>query len=162
MYTSFKLFLTSFYLTLFSVQLSAQADCILGVGVIKDSVLIDVFQLNSLQSENLANFGAEIKYRHEILNNNLTNIKKRHPQGTVSELSKLAEEYSTVMDSMALTQIMIEKRLLGLFNEKQYTLYLNLCREASRSPFIVAPTVYGDTLVVKKRTSFLNNLDDKN
>lgn len=145
-----------------SPKIFSQADCVLGVGAIKDSVLIDVFQLNSEQSEKLANLNAEIKYRNEILDNKLENIRKRHPQRTVNELTDLATEYNVIMDSMQVLQAMVDKKLLALFNQKQYTLYRNLCLEASRSPFIVAPIVYNDTVVVKKRSTFLNNLDNKN
>ncbi len=147
---------------LFSSEMFAQADCILGVGGATDSVLIDVFQLNPSQIDKLISYSEEIKYRQEILDTKLDNIRKRHPQSNASELSKLAIEYTVIIDSMALVQVMIDKRLLSLFNEKQYNLYRNLCREASRSPFVVAPTSYADTVVVKKRSTFLNNLDDKN
>lgn|SRR6056297_376476 len=140
----------------------AQSDCVLGIGITNDSILVDVFQLNTLQLENLADFSAELKYRNEILENTLVNIRKRHPQGTVPELSKLADEYNAVIDSMASVQAMIDKKMLSLFNEKQYTLYRNLCLEASRSPFIVVPTAQTDTILVKKRLPILNKLKDKN
>lgn len=155
-------FLITVFFVLCSIQLNAQADCVLGVGVTSDSVLISVFQLNPMQSQQLEKFNAELKYRHEILENKLENVRKRHPQSTVSDLSKLAGEYTSIMDSMTLVQTMIDKRLLTVFNEKQYNLYRNLCREVSRSPFIVAPTIYGDTVVVKKRSPFLDNLPDRN
>ena len=155
-------FIVVFFTLLFSFHLNAQADCILGVGVVQDSVLIAIFQLNSKQSEELVNYSAEIQYRNEILDNKLANIRKRHPQSTVQELSNLATAYNVIMDSMHLVQTMVDKRLLTLFNQKQYAFYRNLCLEASRSPFIVAPTIYTDSVVVKKRSPFLNNLDDKN
>ncbi len=151
MNSNFHPFLVLIFVLLHSFHLSAQADCILGVGVVKDSVLIGVFQLNSEQSEKLANFNAEIKYRNEILDNKLLNIRKRHPQSTVHELSNLAKEYNVVIDSMQLVQALVDKKLLTLFNQKQYTLYRNLCLEASRSPFNIVPTIYSDSTVVKKR-----------
>jgi hypothetical protein len=147
---------------IFSSQISAQSDCVLGVGSTNDSVLINVFQLSDSQIKDLMRYGEEIRYRQEILDTKLENIKNRHPQSTVLELSKLATEYTVIIDSMASVQTMIDKRLLSLFNEKQYTLYRNLCLEASRSPFIVAPTIYTDTIDVKKRTTILDNLKDKN
>ena len=154
--------LVVFFALLFSLHLTAQSDCILGVGVVNDSVLIEIFQLNPKQSKELVNYSAEIKYRNEILDNKLANIRKRHPQSSVQELSNLATAYNVIMDSMHLVQAMVDKRLLTLFNQKQYSLYRNLCLEASRSPFIVAPTIYVDSVVVKKRSTFLNNLEDKN
>ncbi|WP_405381242.1 hypothetical protein [Maribacter sp. LLG6340-A2] len=126
-----------------------QADCVLGVGVTNDTVIMNVFQLNKPQRQQLLNFGAELKYRNSVLNNELKNIKERHPQSTVTELSNLAEKYKAVMDSMARVQTMIDKRMLALFNPKQYALYQSLCKEASRSPFLVEPTVYSDSLYNK-------------
>jgi hypothetical protein len=123
----------------------AQSDCILGVGLTNDSIISDVFQLNEMQHEKLVSFSAELKYRNDLLNNELQNVKSRHPQSNVKELSQLADKYKSVMDSMARVQTMIDKRMLSLFNSKQYELYRNLCKEASRSPFIVIPTIYSDS-----------------
>ena len=124
----------------------AQADCILGVGLTSDSIISDVFQLNKMQHEKLVSFSAELKYRNDLLNNELQNVKSRHPQSNVKELSQLADKYKSVMDSMTQVQTMIDKRMLTLFNSKQYELYRNLCKEASRSPLIVIPTVYSDSI----------------
>jgi hypothetical protein len=129
----------------------AQADCVLGVGLTDDATLIEVFQMNEMQQEKLANLGAELKYRNELLNDQLENVMKRHPQSNATELRQLADKYKGVMDSMAIIQTMIDKRVLALFNEKQYELYLSLCAEASRSPFIVVPAVYNDSIPVKNR-----------
>ncbi|WP_281542691.1 hypothetical protein [Maribacter aestuarii] len=129
----------------------AQADCVLGVGLTDDATLIEVFQMNGMQQEKLANLGAELKYRNELLNDQLENVMKRHPQSNATELRQLADKYKGVVDSMAIIQTMIDKRVLALFNEKQYELYLSLCAEASRSPFIVVPAVYNDSIPVKNR-----------
>lgn len=130
----------------FVKEVNAQADCYLGVGVTNDTIISNVFQLNSMQRENLINFSAELKYRKGLLNNELQNITDRHPQSNVTELSQLAEKYKGVMDSMGRLQTMIDKRMLTLFNSNQYELYQTLCKEASRSPYIIIPTVYPDSL----------------
>lgn len=155
-------FLTAFLLLLCYRPLTAQADCILGLGVEEDSTLATIFQLNPGQTEKMVRYSAELKYRNGLLDTRLGNIRKRLPQSTEQELSQLAIEYNVMMDSMQLVQAMMEKRLLTLFNQKQYTLYRNLCLEASRSPFVIVPAIYRDTSVVKKRASFLDNLDRKN
>ncbi|MFS4467334.1 hypothetical protein [Maribacter sp. 2210JD10-5] len=129
----------------------AQADCVLGVGTADDATIIDVFQLNEMQQEKLANFGAELKYRNEILNDQLENIIQRHPQSTGAELQQLADKYTKTIDSMASIQAFIDKKVLSLFNEKQYELYRNLCKEASRSPFVVVPAVYNDSTITKNK-----------
>ncbi|WP_396638466.1 hypothetical protein [Maribacter sp. R77961] len=144
-----NIFICILFIILCAVQLRSQADCVLGVGITDDETLITIFQMNEMQQENLVNFGAELKYRNEILNNQLENITQRHPQSTPTELGQLADKYKAVMDSMQMIQAFIDKKVLRLFNEKQYELYLSLCKEASRSPFIVVPKVYSDSIPSK-------------
>jgi hypothetical protein len=138
------------FLLLFA-NLNAQADCILGVGVTSDSIISDIFQLNEMQHEKLESFSAEIKYRNDILSNELENVKSRHPQSNVTELRQLADKYKVVMDSMAAVQEMIDKKMLALFNSNQYELYLSLCKDASRSAYIVVPAVYTDSISSENR-----------
>mgnify|MGYP001086064542 CR=1 FL=1 len=136
---------------LFYANLYSQADCILGVGVTDDSIISDIFQLNEMQHKKLVSFSAELKYRNELLNNELQNVKERHPQRTVTELRQLADKYKGVMDSMGMVQKVIDKRMLALFNSNQYELYLSLCKKALRSPYIVLPAVYTDSISVENR-----------
>ena len=132
-----------------SISVTAQEDCILGVGITKDETIIDVFQLNKEQSEQMMNFSAELKYRNELLNNQAENILKRHPQSSAAELMVLAEKYKVIRDSMAVVQRLVDIRTLKLFNENQYRLYLSLCKEAFRQPYLVTPTNYKDSISPK-------------
>ena len=132
-----------------SISVAAQEDCILGVGITKDETIIDVFQLNKEQSEQMMNFSAELKYRNELLNNQAENILKRHPQSSAAELMVLAEKYKVIRDSMAVVQRLVDIRTLKLFNENQYRLYLSLCKEAFRQPYLVTPTNYKDSISPK-------------
>ncbi len=125
----------------------AQEDCILGVGLTEDKTIIDVFQLNEIQSEQMMNFSAELKYRNELLNNQAANLMKRHPQSSAAELKLLAKKYNVIRDSMAIVQKMVDMRVLKLFNEKQYQRYLELCNEAFRQPFRVVPVSYRDSIL---------------
>jgi len=134
---------------LYNDGLLAQDDCILGVGITKDETIIDVFQLNEEQAEQLINFSAELKYRNELLNNQAANILKRHPQSSAVELMVLANKYNVIRDSMEHIQRMIDIKTLKLFNEKQYIRYLELCTEAFRQPFRVVPTYYQDSIPPK-------------
>lgn len=146
---NFNIFISLLLLIGFSTEVKSQVDCVLGVGITEDATLIDIFQMNEVQQENLANFGAELKYRNEILNNQLENITRRHPQSTPTELGQLASKYKAVMDSMEMVQALVDKKVLALFNEKQYELYLSLCKEAARSPFLVVPKIYNDSIPIK-------------
>lgn len=130
--------------------LVAQDDCILGVGITANETIISVFQLNKEQVEKMANLGAELKYRNELLGNQLENITKRHPQSSEEDLMKLAGEYKTMMDSMGRVQKMIDKKVLALFNKKQYNRYINLCEEAFRRPLYVIPVSNNDSLLDPK------------
>ncbi|KKO06271.1 hypothetical protein LCGC14_0066900 [marine sediment metagenome] len=130
---------------------NAQADCVLGVGVTNDSVISDIFQLNKMQNEKLVSFSAELKYRNDVLSNELKNVKDRHPQSNVTELRQLGDKYKAVMDSMNSVQSLIDKRMLALFNPKQYEFYQLLCKEANRSPYLVMPTIYADSIVDENR-----------
>ena len=124
----------------------SQNDCVLGVGVTEDETIIQVFQLNEAQKEQMVNFSAELKYRIELLENQAENMMKRHPQSTADELKVLASKYSVLRDSMEKVQTMIDKRVLRLFNEKQYRRYLQLCSEAYRQPLRVIPKNYQDSI----------------
>ena len=132
-----------------SISVTAQEDCILGVGITKDETIIDVFQLNEEQSEQMINFSAELKYRNELLNNQAENILKRHPQSSAAELMVLAEKYNVIRDSMEVVQRMIDIKTLKLFNKNQYLRYLELCSEAFRQPFRVVPNNYQDSIPPK-------------
>lgn len=133
----------------FNTGLKAQDDCVLGVGITADSTLVDIFQLNEEQTEKLKNWSAELKYRNELLNGQAENLLKRHPQSSAAELKVLAEKYKVIHDSMAIVQRMVDIRTLKLFNENQYRLYLSLCKEAFRQPYLVTPTNYRDSIPPK-------------
>lgn len=140
-----------FFLILVSFSVRSQADCLLGVGITENDSLVDIFQMNDFQKKQLVNLAAELKYRNEILNVQLENIYERHPQSTVEELNQLALKYRGVMDSMVSIQTMVDKKVLSLLNPKQYKLYLDLCNEASRSPFVITPKVYSDSIPQKQK-----------
>lgn len=136
---------------LFFTNVNAQADCILGVGVTSDSIISDIFQLNDMQIAKLERFSTDIKLQNETLNNNLAEVKSKHPQSNVTELRQLADKYKNVMDSMARVQEITDKKMLALFNSNQYELYLSLCKDASRSAYIVVPAVYTESISNENR-----------
>ena len=126
----------------FIQNITAQEDCILGVGVTDNETIISVFQLNEEQAEKLANLSAELKYRNELLNSQIENTRKKNPKSSEEDLMKLAKEYKIVMDSVGKIQRTIDKKVLSLFNKKQYNRYMNLCQEAFVRPIHVVPVDY--------------------
>ncbi|WP_291965032.1 hypothetical protein [Maribacter sp.] len=132
-------------------NVNAQADCILGVGVTSDSIISDIFQLNEMQKKQLELLSTDVKLLNEALNDNLVEVKSKHPQSNVTELRQLADKYKVVMDSMVNVQKVMDKKMLALFNSNQYKLYLSLCKDALRSAYIVTPAVYADSISNKNR-----------
>lgn len=132
-------------------NVNAQADCILGVGVTSDSIISDIFQLNEMQKKQLELLSTDVKLLNEALNDNLAEVKSKHPQSNVTELRQLADKYKVVMDSMVNVQKVMDKKMLALFNSNQYKLYLSLCKDALRSAYIVTPAVYADSISNKNR-----------
>ena len=118
--------------------LSAQQDCYLGVGGPDDQTITEVFRLDSLQQEQLANLGAELKFRNQLLTQRAEYLLELHAQSSPEDLLVMSFEYRQVLDSMHSNMRLIDKKLLSLFNDQQYNLYIRLCNQAQSSP-IYAP-----------------------
>lgn len=119
----------------------AQHDCFLGIGGKDDATIIEVFQLSEDQIEKLKNWGAELKFRNEIFGYKAKNLLKNHAQASPEDLLKMSYDYKAVLDSMSANMRMLDKRMLGTFNTKQYNLYVTLCNQLSRSPIYTTRSV---------------------
>ncbi|WP_343485729.1 hypothetical protein [Allomuricauda sp. d1] len=126
------LLIFSFCLSLTSAL--AQEDCYLGLGGKNDSTIISVFQLNEFQIEQMKNWGAELNYRNGFLRDRANYLLKKHAQDSPEDLIEMSYEYQKLMDSMKSNMRMLDQRLLSLFNDNQYNLYVKLCHQVSRSP----------------------------
>ncbi len=118
--------------------LVAQQDCYLGVGGPDNQTITEVFQLDSVQQEQLANLGAELNYRNQLLAQRAEYLLDLHAQSSPEDLLVMSFEYRQVIDSMHTNMRMIDKKMLSLFNDKQYNMYIKLCNQAMSSP-IYAP-----------------------
>ena len=116
-------------------------DCTLGVGGKDDEVIIEVFQLNDEQQENLKNWSAELKVRNMYLKDKAKSLLKKHQQSPPSALMEMSYQYQQILDSMRSNVRLIDRRLLGTFNQKQYDLYVELCGMISMSPMRVDNSV---------------------
>lgn len=121
--------------------LNAQQDCYLGIGGKDDAIITKVFQLSEKQMENLKNWGAELKFRNEIFKLKAESLLKNHAQASPEDLLKMSYDYRAILDSMAANMKMLDKRMLGTFNNKQYNLYIKLCNQTSRSPIYASRSV---------------------
>ncbi len=119
----------------------AQQECILGVGGKDDGTIAEVFQLNEEQLEKLKNWSAELKIRNEILQNQADYLLKQHEESSPEVLLKISSEYRGIIDSMKQNVRMMDKRLLSIFNSKQYGFYLELCDKLTLRPIHINRSV---------------------
>jgi len=135
-----KGFLFYFFL-ICSLHCVAQEECILGIGGQDDEVIEEVFQLNDDQIEKMKNWGAELKIRNEILKDQADFLLRKHAQSSPEDLVAMSYKYKDILDSMKQNVRMLDKRLLSIFNAKQYNFYLELCNQLSLLPIYVDRSV---------------------
>ena len=116
-------------------------DCILGVGGRDDETIIKVFELTEEQQENLKNWSAELKVRNDIFKDKAAYLMKQNEESPPEVLMEVSKKYQSYIDSMANNVRMIDMRLLGTFNEKQYQRYVKLCSQLSLRPIYVNRSV---------------------
>ncbi|TAI49415.1 hypothetical protein [Flagellimonas allohymeniacidonis] len=121
----------------FSMHIFSQKECPLGVGGKDDDTIIEVFQLNEEQTEKMRNWSAELKIRNTLLKDKAKHLLKRNEESPPDVLMKVSKEYKDILDSMKANSLMIDKRLLSIFNERQYGFYLELCSGISLRPIFV-------------------------
>ncbi|WP_133248439.1 hypothetical protein [Flagellimonas aquimarina] len=119
----------------------AQQDCILGIGGQDDEMISEVFQLNDEQMEKMRNWSAELRIRNEILKNQAEFLLKKHAQSSPEDLVAMSQKYKDILDSMKQNVLRQDKRLLSIFNEKQYNFYLELCSQLTLQPIYVSRSV---------------------
>lgn len=125
----------------FSIPALSQEECILGIGGRDDETIGEVFQLNELQLEKLRNWGAELRVRNDILKDQAKYLLKRRAQGSPEDLMAMSYQYKDLLDSMRKNSRMLDKRLLSIFNDKQYNLYIELCSQLTLRPMHVERSV---------------------
>jgi len=112
----------------------AQEPCALGIGGKDHELIIEVFRLDGNQIKKMRNWGAELKFRNEIFELRAERLLKNHPQGSVEDILLMSKKYKVLLDSIEKNSRMIDKRMLGIFNDEQYNLYVKLCNQAYRVP----------------------------
>nr|WP_299384425.1 hypothetical protein [Allomuricauda sp.] len=115
----------------------SQEDCFLGIGGKDDDTIVEVFQLNDVQVEQLRNWSAELKVRNQYLKDKAKHLLRRHAQSSPEDLMAVSYQYKDLLDSMKQNVIMLDKRLLSVFNDRQYNLYLELCNQLTLRPIYV-------------------------
>lgn len=116
----------------------SQEDCFLGIGGKDDEVIKTVFELTENQIEQMQNWGAELKFRNEIFQIRAESLLKNHAQSSPEDLKKMSYEFKSLLDSIQNNIRMLDKRMLGIFTDEQYNLYIMLCNQVYRSPIYVS------------------------
>ncbi|MEL7270007.1 MAG: hypothetical protein AAGL34_10555 [Bacteroidota bacterium] len=114
-----------------------QKECPLGIGSVHDSDIVEIFQLNEEQQTKLKNWSAELGIRNDMLKEKARVLLKKHEESPPDVLLTMSKKYRTILDSMQSNSRMMDKRLLGIFNKKQYNFYVELCSGLSLTPLYV-------------------------
>ncbi|MGX1929533.1 hypothetical protein [Flagellimonas sp. 2504JD4-2] len=120
---------------------SAQEECMLGIGGGNDDSIAEVFQLNEEQQEKLKNWSAELNVRNGLLKDRAKFLLKRNAQSSPEDLMSMSFKYRGLLDSMRKNVQMLDKRLLSIFNDKQYNLYMELCGQMMLQPIYIDRSV---------------------
>lgn len=134
-----KLSLTIFFGLVVCVSAYAQMpDCTLGIGGKDTEVIEKVFQLNEEQKTKIDVWIGQLQAENKLREDEIKQLFDTHPQGTHEELETLAKKYKVLKDKMVAASMEYDRKLLGIFNEKQYERYVQLCNEALRRPMAPA------------------------
>ena len=121
-------------------RLSAQESfCALDIGGEDVEIIIQIFQLNEEQQSLLESWRAELQLQTRVLEDEMKQLLATHPQSTEADLQNLARKYGLLKNQLLQISSEYDQRLLGVFNEKQYKFYTELCREAMRTPLNPIP-----------------------
>mgnify|MGYP000099902379 FL=1 len=113
----------------------------MGIGGDDDEAIAEVFQLNDAQLEQFKNWSAEVKVRNSYLKDQAKYLLKKHAQSSPEDLMAVSYKYRDLLDSMRQNVRMLDKRLLSIFNDRQYNLYLELCNQLTLRPIYVDRSV---------------------
>lgn len=152
-YESITMYLKAFLSVLAFLAMVLQAnaqECTLDIGGKHTETLIKIFQLSSTQITQMETWSAELEVQNKALEEDIQQLFDTHPQSTTEELATLAEKYKALQQKMVDASWQADKKLLTIFNERQYERYLQLCMEAVRRPIKVVPTGVRDSLVDPK------------
>lgn len=112
---------------------SAQ-DCTLGIGGKDSDLIIQVFDLDSTQQASLMTLAKALKVENDLLEKKAQTLLDTHPQNNEEALASLGSQYQTIKDAMVENAARYDRMLLGVFNQRQYDLYRELCQEVLRAP----------------------------
>ena len=129
------IFLFGFLLWFTAAGYGQSSYCTLGLGGKDTEVILQVFQLNAEQQEQTDAWVAEYRIRARLIQEGADSLLTAHPQKTPEDLQQLALKYNILRNELVELSEGYDRKLIAIFNEKQYALYLKLCEEVNRRPF---------------------------
>ncbi len=122
---------------LFLCTIGSAQECTLGIGGKDDETIIQVFQLNIEQVVKMEELSKLLDIEISPIELQSKELLETHPQKTPEELTELAVKFKVLENKIVQISRLYDQKLLGLFNQKQYQRYLELCREVARTPLKV-------------------------
>ena len=113
---------------------SQETACTLDIGGKDSQLIVEIFQLNEQQQGQLEEWVSELQTQSENIEEKIQKLLDHHPQSTEADLLNLARKYAVLKDELVTLTLQYDQKLLGIFNEKQYAFYKELCTEAARRP----------------------------
>ncbi|MGB5821612.1 MAG: hypothetical protein WBG90_19175 [Saonia sp.] len=114
-------------------------DCTLDIGGKSSETIIKIFQLNEEQIGKMESWSAQLNTETSLIEDQIKLLLDEHPQETPDDLALLAKKYNTLKEQIVNTSKEYDKKLIALFNERQYQRYSDLCHAAFRKPIMVNP-----------------------
>ena len=117
-----------------NLQYGQLQDCTLGLGNKDTEVIFQVFKLNEEQKVIAEALAAEYKTNSRLIQDQVDELFESHPQGTPEDLQRMAQKFDSLKVQLTSMSRSYDQKLIGLFDQKQYVVYLQLCREVMRKP----------------------------
>ena len=117
-----------------NVQMAQVPDCTLGLGGKDTEIIIQVFHLNKEQKAKLDMWVAEYQLSSRLIQEEVDQLLASHPQKTPEDLQQMAMKYDTLKARLFGISKGYDKKLIALFDQRQYEVYLELCNEVNRRP----------------------------
>lgn len=109
-------------------------DCTLGIGGPDTDLIIQVFELDTVQQAQLQGWVQELQAVNTPLRQQIRTLLDTHPQKTEEDLAALGQKFDALKEAMVANARRFDQLLLGTFNPAQYERYTALCEEVHRQP----------------------------
>ncbi|MEJ2162822.1 MAG: hypothetical protein P8X60_05735 [Robiginitalea sp.] len=117
-------------------------DCALGIGGTDPGQIMEVFELDDDQKEQLQHWVQALESENTPLQKTLDSLLAIHPQETPEQLTALGRKFENIKEKMVMNSLRYDQLLLGIFRPGQYRKYEILCKQIGKLPLEPAtPTV---------------------